>query len=144
MVSRRVDHRGKPGYFLQHAADDVSIFFWDAPPVRPTSPTLRIAAKWRAQFVRDIGSEMLQLFKGFTEPHEQSVKHPSHVPKLVVRIVDGNPLIQSLSSDLLGFSRHMFKRIERLACNTIARKSATTKAAGIASRSSPMNSSRRS
>src|ERR1700685_3399007 len=73
--------------------------------------------------MRHIGSEMLQLFKGFAKPREQSVQHARHVPKLVVWIVYGNPLIQPLSSNLLGSSRHFFKRVQGLARNTVAGKS---------------------
>jgi hypothetical protein len=66
---------------------------------------------------------VLQLFEGFTEPHEQTVKHPSHVAQLVVWIIDRNSLIEPLRRDLLCLPRHVFERIKRLTCDAIARES---------------------
>src|SRR5580698_4836734 len=73
--------------------------------------------------MRDVGSEMLQLFKRLAQAGEQSVEHARHVPKLVVRIIDWDSLVQSHSCNLLGQPRHLFQWVQSLAGDAVAAES---------------------
>ena len=69
----------------------------------------------RAEFVRGVGGEALQLLEGLLDAGEHRVEDSREVAEFALFAFDGQALVEMLGINLLGAMRHLRDGIERAA-----------------------------